>query len=117
VSEEVKTNLTASQAIQIAKDYQKKYNLYGTINDDSENNVKFYNEFYRVVGGAWLVLADITPKEYEGDDEITFVVSDDDGVVDHVLDHNGIPQRYHVSSNREYTNEEFEAIFKDDGIE
>lgn len=115
--EEMKTNLTASQAIQIAKDYQKKHNLYGTIHNNFDESVKFYNEFYRVIGSAWLVLADITPKEYEGDDEITFVISDADGVVDHVLDHNGIPHRYHLSSNREYTNEEFEAIFNDDGIE
>jgi hypothetical protein len=117
VREEMKTNLTASQAIQIAKDYQKKHNLYGTIQDDFDKSVKFYKEFYRIIGSAWLVLADITPKEYEGDDEITFVISDVDGVVDHVLDHNGIPQRYHLSSNREYTNEEFEAIFNDDRIE
>jgi len=62
-------------------------------------------------------LADITPKKYEGDDEITFVISDEEGVVDHILDHNGIPQRYHLSSNRDYTDDEFEAIFNDDEIE
>lgn len=112
--EKRKTNLTASQAIQIAKDYQKKHNLYGTINDDFDESVKFHEEFYRIIGSAWLVFADITPKEYEGDDEITFVISDVDGVVDHVLDHNGIPQRYHLSSNRGYTIEEFEETFNDD---
>ncbi|MGM1020262.1 MAG: hypothetical protein ACQEXV_06870 [Bacillota bacterium] len=48
-------------------------------------------------------MADITPKSYEGDDEITFVVSDRGGAVDHILDHNGIPQRYPVPSNRDYT--------------
>lgn len=52
--------------------------------------------------------------EYEGDDEITFVISDADGVVDHVLDHNGITQRYHLPSNREYSDEEFETIFNED---
>ncbi len=115
--EETKTNLTASQAMEIAQDYQKKYNLYGVIHDDIERSVKFYSEFYKIKGNAWLVLADITPKEYEGDDEITFVVSDEDGVVDHVKDHNGIPHRYHLTSNRDYTNEEFEAIFNEDNDE
>jgi hypothetical protein len=84
------------------------------IDDNVEVSVKFYNEFYRIKGSAWLVVADITPKEYEGDNEITFVVSDEEGIVDHVLDHNGIPQRYHVSSRRDYSDQEFEAIFKDD---
>ncbi|WP_242223037.1 hypothetical protein [Bacillus cereus group sp. BfR-BA-01380] len=114
--EEKEINLTASQAIQIAKRYQKKHNLHGIIHDDIERSVRFYNEFYRIKGNAWLVLADITPKTYEGDDEITFVVSDEEGVVDHVLDHNGITHRYHLSSNRDYTDEEFEAIFNDDEI-
>ncbi|CAI6053227.1 hypothetical protein PAECIP112173_01478 [Paenibacillus sp. JJ-100] len=113
----MKTNLKASQAIQIAMEYQKRYNLYGVIHDDIERSVKFYNEFYRVKGSAWLVLADITPKVYEGDDEITFVISDEAGEVDHILDHNGIPHRYHLSSNREYTDEEFEAIFNEDDDE
>ncbi|MBD3922416.1 hypothetical protein H8B09_26930 [Paenibacillus sp. PR3] len=108
------TKLTASQAIKIARDYQEKYNLYGLIHDNVEVSVKFYNEFYRIKGSAWLVVADITPKQYEGDNEITFVVSDEEGIVDHVLDHNGIPQRYHVSSNRDYSDQEFEAIFEDD---
>ncbi|AIQ12048.1 hypothetical protein PDUR_09005 [Paenibacillus durus] len=111
------TNLTASQAIKIARDYQKKYNLYGVIHDDVQKSVRFYDEFYRIKGSAWLVLADITPKDYEGDDEITFVVSDEEGVVDHVLDHNGIPQRYHIPSNRDYSDEEFEAIFDDENDE
>ncbi|BFH17405.1 hypothetical protein WJ0W_002177 [Paenibacillus melissococcoides] len=115
--EEKKTNITASQAIQIAKEYQKKHNIYGVIHEDIERSVRFYSEFYRIKGSAWLVLADITPKKYEGDDEITFVISDEEGVVDHVLDHNGIPHRYHLSSNRDYTDEEFEAIFNDDEIE
>ncbi|WP_025721388.1 hypothetical protein [Paenibacillus sp. 1-18] len=114
MDERVNTNLTAKQARKIAQDYQEKYKLYGVIHDDTEKSVKFYPEFYRVEGAAWLVLANITPKSYEGDDEITFVVSDRDRIVDHVLDHNGLPQRYHVPSNRDYTDEEFEAIFKDE---
>ncbi|MEC0233531.1 hypothetical protein P4H71_04075 [Paenibacillus kribbensis] len=114
MDERVNTNLTAKQARKIAQDYQAKYKLYGVIHDDTEKSVKFYPEFYRVEDAAWLVLADITPKSYEGDDEITFVVSDRDGIVDHVLDHNGLPQRYHVSSSRDYTDEEFGAIFKDE---
>ncbi|MDQ0047664.1 hypothetical protein J2T18_001947 [Paenibacillus polymyxa] len=114
MDEKVDTKLTATQARKIAQDYQEKYKLYGVIHDDTEQSVKFYPEFYRVEGAVWLVLADITPKSYEGDDEITFVVSDKDGVVDHVLDHNGLPQRYHVPSNRDYTDEEFEAIFNDE---
>ncbi|MBD8499954.1 hypothetical protein [Paenibacillus arenosi] len=113
MSEEMKTKLTSGQAIQIAKEYQKKHNLYGTIHEDKDNSVKFYSEFYRIKGSAWVVLSDIGPKKYEGEDEITFVISDEEGIVDHVLDHNGIPQRYHSSSNGDYSDEEFEALFDD----
>lgn len=114
MQERINTNLTANQALKIARDYKDKFKLYGVIHDDIEKSVRFYNEFYRIKGCVWLVLADITPKDYEGDDEITFVVSDEDGAVDHVLDHNGIPQRYHINSNRNYNDEEFEAIFDED---
>ncbi|WP_322906640.1 hypothetical protein [Paenibacillus campi] len=114
MKEKKKTNLTASQAIQIAKEYQNKYDIYGFIHEDIEKSVKFYSDFYKIKGSAWLVLADITPKRYEGEDEITFVISDEQGRVDHVLDHNGITYRYHLLSNKDYTDEEFEAIFNDD---
>ncbi|MWJ29729.1 MULTISPECIES: hypothetical protein [Saccharibacillus] len=93
--EEEKTKVTATQAIQIAKDYQKKHDIHGFIHEDVERSVRFYSSFYRIKGNAWLVLADVTPKTYEGEDEITFVICDEKGIVDHVLDHNGIPHRYH----------------------
>jgi|GEM_PF-1683516 len=111
------TNLTASQAVQIATEYKNKYGLRGHIDKDNEKAVKFYNEFYGVDGSVWLVVADITPNIFEGDQEITFVVSDADEAVDHVLDHNGLPQRYHVPSSPVYTEEELDAIFDEDDEE
>ncbi|AKG33273.1 hypothetical protein [Paenibacillus durus] len=111
------TKLTASQAMEIAREYKQKYNLRGVIHDSVERSVKFYPSFYGIKGCAWLVLVDITPNIFEGDDEITIVVSDGDGVVDHVIDHNGISHYYHIPSNRDYTDEEFEAFADDENDE
>ncbi|MDQ0885080.1 hypothetical protein QFZ81_000168 [Paenibacillus sp. V4I9] len=64
-----------------------------------------------------LVVADISPKIYEGDDEITYIISDEEVVVDHILDHNGIPIYVHLEESNKMTEEEFDAIWNDESDE
>lgn len=106
--------MTAGQAMKIAQEYKDKYNLGGVIHDDIESSVVYYPSFYRVEGSVWLVKVDIRPKIFEGDDEISIVVSDRDGVVDHVIDYNGISHKFHFPMKREFTDEEYEYLMSDD---
>lgn len=100
VDEEFNTVLTAKQAWKIAKDYQEKYNLSGSIHDDFTKSVMLYQGFPLIKGYAWLVTAELPPNSFEGLTEMTYVISDCKGTVNHTLDHHGTPYYAHLPNKR-----------------
>lgn len=109
----METNITANEALKIARKYKIRYKIPGTINDDINKSVKFYKSFFNVKGFAWLVLSDLKDNCYEGSDEFTIVISDEKSEVEFVLDNNGISQYPHIPIEPKMTDEEFQEIFGD----
>ncbi|AZB41842.1 hypothetical protein CEF21_05725 [Bacillus sp. FJAT-42376] len=110
----MKLNLTPEKAIMLAESYKKKYKISGKTPTNTEEAVKYYENFYNVQGPAWLVISVLDNKIFEGDDEFTIVVSDTKEKVEFFIDHSGISHYPHIPQQSAMSDEEFEAIFEND---
>ncbi|KZE70934.1 hypothetical protein AV545_19880 [Paenibacillus jamilae] len=111
----VKTNISAEQALQIAKTYHKQYKIPGIIVNDINKSVVFYESIMDIDGFAWVVLSKLESGGFEGNDHFSLVISDRKSTVEYVLDHNGMSHAYHLDNyDDSMTDEEFEAYLKDD---
>lgn len=91
------TNITAKQAKEIAQEYIKEYKLRGTISDDLDKSVIFYEGFDGVVGPAWVIWVDIDEQTiYDVHDKYNIIVSDVKASVEYIIDTNGHPCDPHL---------------------
>ncbi|WP_459503640.1 hypothetical protein [Bacillus sp. C1] len=113
--------LRPEEAIAIAKQYHKKNNLDGVVNEDIHQ--LFFDEAYTFkidkenrnnddVRTAWRVLVDLPANPFLMED-YTLIVSDKDKKVMGMLDPNGHP----VFNGNEFTDEDIEYIMNDEDTE
>lgn len=89
-------------------------NIGGMIPKDISEAVYLDENNHITKGITWMIRSKLEKNIFEGMDELTIMVSDDDGQVCNVLDHNGIP----ISDEKEqsYSDEEFYKLFGEDEI-
>lgn len=110
----IRTKLSAKQAYDIAKRYHREHHIDGEISDDM-NQAIYLDECNHITDGiTWMVRSKFKENTFEGMDKLTIMVSDNDGQVCNVLDHNGIP----INNEHEqlYSDEEFYQLFDEDEI-
>lgn len=106
----IKTQLSPIEAFNIARNYQKLYNLPGKISSDIAHMVFLNEKEYSTLEPAWNIVLELPKDEFEGSDDITIVVSDIQREVLYVLDHNGIPNDNHLRDDSDFTEEEIREI-------
>lgn len=106
----IKTQLSPIEAFNIAKNYQKLYSLPGEISSDISHMVFLNEKEYYTLEPAWNIVLKLPKDEFEGSNDITFVVSDIQRKVLYVLDHNGIPNDNHLIDDSDFTEEEIKEI-------
>ena len=90
----ISTRLTAEQAYDIAIRYHKANNIGGKIPDDI-NKAVYLDECNHITKKiTWMVCSEFEENTFEGMDGFTIMVSDNDGQVCDILDHNGISISY-----------------------
>ena len=111
---EVDTKLSAEEVYNIAKKYHRMQNIDGMIPKDINEAVYLDENNHITKGITWMIRSKLEKNTFEGMDELTIMVSDDDGQVCNVLDYNGIP----ISNEKEqsYSDEEFYKLFDEDEI-
>lgn len=119
----VETVLTPEEVIKIAKEFHKKMNSAGTVNEDIEK-LLFYDEEYTfeinredrnkdIVKPAWRVQVDLPPSPFEAYD-YTLIVSDPDKKVMDKLGPSGHPVPLEP---QEWTDEDIEYFMSEEDDE
>jgi len=108
---EVKTNISAKEAYDIAVEYHEKYKISGKIPKNLNAAVYLDENNHITHEVTWMIRSKLGENPFEGMDELTIMVLDSKEEVCNVLDHNGIPIYFGESP---YSDEEFYAIFDED---
>lgn len=87
----INTILLPEEVYTIAKEFHAKNKLSGIIPINIEDAI-YLDEKNHITGKAtWMVRSVLEDNPFEGMNEITILISDDNKIVCCVLDHNGIP--------------------------
>ncbi|MTH55003.1 hypothetical protein GKZ89_16490 [Bacillus mangrovi] len=110
----MEVKLTPKDAVSIAIDYQQKYKVPGFISENVQHSVKYYENFHRVEGPAWLVISQMENNRFEGDDHFSIIISDVKKVVEYIIDFSGFSHSPHKIDNDNFTEEELSELLEED---
>lgn len=107
----INTKLSAKQAYDTAKQYQATYDIGGTIPEDLNQAVYLDEKNHITKNITWMIRSMLEENTFEGMDELTIMVLDENNQVYSVLDCNGIP----ICDKKEqlYSDKELYQIFDD----
>ena len=109
----MKTKLTKEEAYLITNEYIQKYHLTANTSMIVDDCVVFYEDFYMVVGSAWVVTVNI-PSFIKGETEvITYIIADEKGEVEYVIGVQGETQKFHLQAPNVDEQDEWDLLEDD----